>query len=156
MKKIYSRQRQNKQTSIGFQGKASNIVTLETSCGWIILAKRAQGQSTRGHWAWKQKMFSRSCSAEDVDSRHTERLKINQEQVRYLQKRQSTNDSTSNGRSTRRTVRSFKSLYRCWSWLLWLVHCEDWAKKLKAMALSFHMSNYESRAYRSCTQVGHR
>ena len=35
-----------------------------------------------------------------MDPRHTERLKINQELVRYLQKRQSTNDSTSHGRST--------------------------------------------------------
>ena len=39
-------------------------------------------------------------SAEVVDPRHTKRLKINQKQVCYLQKRQRTNDSTSNGRPT--------------------------------------------------------
>ena len=48
-----------------------------------------------------------------MDHRHTERLKINQEQVCYLEKRQSTNDSTSNGRSTPRAVRRFNSLYKC-------------------------------------------
>ena len=75
--RTYSSQRQIRQKSIWLQCKASNFATLETSCGWIILAKRAQGQSTRGHWACKK-----HSSAEDVDSRHTERLKINQEQVR--------------------------------------------------------------------------
>ena len=46
-----------------------------------------------------------------------------------MQKKQSTNDNTSNGRSTRRVVRSFNSLYKCWSSLLWPFHCEVWAKK---------------------------
>ena len=30
-------------------------------------------------------------------------------------------------------------------------HCEDWAKKRKAIVLSLYMSNYESGAYRSGT-----
>ena len=85
-----------------------------------------------------------------------ERLKINQEQVPHLQKRQSTNHSSSNGQSTPRAVRWFNNLYKCWSWLLWPFACEDWAQEREAMVFSLHMSNYESGAYRSCTQVGHR
>ena len=81
---------------------------------------------------------------------------INQEQVCNLQKGQSTNDSTSNGRSTRRTARCFNSLYKCWSGLLRPFHCEDWAKERKAMVLSVHMSNCESGAYRGCNQDRHR
>ena len=100
---------------------------------------------------WEQK----ACSAENVGLRRTKCLKINEEQVRYLQKRQSTNNSTSNVRSTWRAVRRYNSLYKCWGWLLWPSHCEDWAKKLKAMALSFYICNYESGAFRSGTQVGH-
>ena len=96
------------------------------------------------------------CSAKDVDPRHRERLNINHEQVRYLQKMQSTNDSTSNGRSTRRAVKFFNNLYKCWSSLLWYFHSEDWAKERKAMVLSVYLSNYESGAYRSGTQVGDR
>ena len=57
------------------------IATLETSCSWIILAKRAQGQSTRRHWTCQK-----HCAANDVDPKHKKRLKINQEQVCYLQK----------------------------------------------------------------------
>ena len=90
-----------------------------------------------------------------MDPSHTKRLKINQEQVCYLLKRQSANDSTSNGRSTWRAVRRFNSLYKCYSWLLWTFHCEDWAKKRKAMVLSLYLSYYESGAYRIGTQVGH-
>ena len=52
-----------------------------------------------------------------MDPRHTKRLKINQEQIRYLQKGQSTNDSTSDGRYARRAVRHFNSLYKCWNGL---------------------------------------
>ena len=143
--------RQNSKQSIGLQCKASNFATLETSSDWIIFAKRAQEQSTRRHWAYKK-----PCSANDVVPRHTKRLKINQEQVCYLQKKQSTNDSTINGRTTRRAVRCFNRLYKCWIWLLWPFHCEEWVKKRKAMLMSVHVSNYESGAYRSCTQVGHR
>ena len=99
----------------------------------------------------QETLFSRN-----VDPRRRKCLTINQEQVCYLQKRQSTNDSTSNGRSTRREVRRFNGFYKCWSWLLWPIHCKDWAKKWKLMMLSVHFPNYDSDAYRSCTQVGHR
>ena len=142
-RRIYSSPRQNRQKSVGLQCKTSKVASLETSCGWIILAKWAQGQSTRRHWSRKK-----HCSAEDLDPRHMERLKINQEQVCYLQKRQGKNDSNSNGRSTRRAVRCFNSLYKCWSWILWPFQCEDWANKPEAMVWSRHLSNYESGAYR--------
>ena len=81
---------------------------------------------------WKHHTIELSLRNEDKDNQHEgtehvgnivqqkmwilgKRLKINQEQVRYLQKGQSSNDSTSNGRSTRRAVRCLNSLYKCWS-----------------------------------------
>ena len=123
-----------------------NIVRLNFSC-----EMSTRTINTNHHLACKKHL-----SAEDVDPRYTERLKINQEQVCYLLKRQSTDDSTSNGRSTQRAVRCFNSIYKCSSSLIWSFHCEDWAKERRAMVLSFHMSNNESSAYRSGTQVGHR
>ena len=47
------------------------------------------------------------------------------------------------------------SLYKCCSWLLWPFHCEDLAKKRKAMVLYVHMSNCESSAHRSGIQIRH-
>ena len=92
------------------------------SRGWKILAKWAQG-----------------CSAENVIPRHTERLTINQEQVRWLQKKQSKNNKTGNDRSTRRAHGCFNSLYKNW-----LLHCEDWTEERKEMVFSVHMFSYES------------
>ena len=53
-KRNYLYQKQNRQKSTGFPWKASNNATLETSCDWINLAKRAKRQSTRGHWAGRK------------------------------------------------------------------------------------------------------
>ena len=97
------------------------------------------------HWACRK-----HCSAEDVYARHAEHPKINQEQVCYLQKKQSTSDSTCNGRSTRIDASTAFTNVEIDYFGAFTVKI-GWRNEWKAMGLSFYMSNFESGAYRSCT-----
>ena len=78
------------------------------------------------------------------------------EQLRYLQKQQSTKDNTSDDWFSQRAIKKFNSLYKCWSWLLRPCQHEGWEAKRRAMILPVQTSNYESGKFRIGIQVWHR
>ena len=152
-RRTYSRQRQIRQKSIGLQGQAANNPILLHCKHRVVELFLPNEYKYDQHKGTEDK---KHCSAEDVDPRYMIRFKNRSRIITLLDEKAEHNDGTSNGRSTRRAVRCSDSLYKCWSWLLWPFHCEDWSKERKAMVLSAHMSNYEGGAYGSDTQVWHR
>ena len=100
---------------------------------YSCITKQEHKQTARRPWA-----CTKSCSAELEGLIHTKSTTINQEKVFYVQKEQSKNDNTSKSRPNSRAVWCLKSLYKYWIWLLGLFHCEDLAKKRKAMVFSVY------------------